>query len=95
MYKVKRLIFMLTALVTLTAGAQQAQCGIDNKAFGDGEQLDYVLKFNWQFIWFRVGTARMTTRIDSVQTCSRRATRAWTSISSCATRCCHTAATPT
>ncbi len=67
MYKVKRLIFMLTALVTLTAGAQQAQCGIDNKAFGDGERLDYVLKFNWQFIWFRVGTARMTTRIDSFQ----------------------------
>ena len=63
----KRTLYMLLCCWPLLAGAQTSQCGIDNKAFKDGESLEYVLKFNWQFIWFRVGTAQMNTRIDTFQ----------------------------
>ena len=57
---------ILTLLLACTATlcmAQDSPCGIKNTAFKDGEELSYDLKFNWQFIWFRVGTAEMTTRV--------------------------------
>ena len=57
----------LLALVCAAAGAQGKGCGIVNTAFKDGETLQYDLKFNWQFIWLRVGTAEMTTRTMTYQ----------------------------
>ena len=39
----------------------QAQCGIENKAFGGGEFLAYDLYFNWKFVWLKVGSASMST----------------------------------
>ena len=40
-----------------------AQCGIENTAFKSGEELAYDLYFNWKFIWVKVGTAEMDTRM--------------------------------
>ncbi len=39
----------------------QAQCKVPNTAFGDGEELQYKLYFNWQFVWISAGTASMVT----------------------------------
>ena len=39
----------------------QVQCGIENKAFQNGELLNYDLHFNWKFVWVKVGTATMQT----------------------------------
>ena len=41
--------------------AANAQCGIENKAFKEGEFLYYDLYFNWKFVWVKVGTASMNT----------------------------------
>ena len=41
--------------------AANAQCGIENKAFKEGEFLYYDLYFNWKFVWVKVGTASMDT----------------------------------
>lgn len=43
--------------------AASAQCGIENKAFKSGEKLYYDLYFNWKFIWVKVGTASMVTKL--------------------------------
>lgn len=50
----------LLALLMLPLWAA-AQCRMQNEAFQPGEHLDYELYFNWKFIWFKVGTAQMTT----------------------------------
>lgn len=55
----KKLLLLLT-LCTLCL-PQQAQSPLTNKAFGSGEKLTYELFFNWKFIWFRVGTASLST----------------------------------
>jgi hypothetical protein len=38
-----------------------SQCGIENKAFKEGEFLAYDLYYNWKFVWLKVGTASMST----------------------------------
>ncbi len=52
------LVAVLMMLPTLSASAQ---CPIENKAFQSGEFLYYDLHFNWKFVWFKVGTASMST----------------------------------
>ncbi len=52
------------AFSPLTAAAQ---CGIENTAFQSGEELDYDLYFNWQFIWLKVGTASMDTKMTKFE----------------------------
>lgn len=47
------------------ATTASAQCGIENKAFKSGEFLYYDLFFNWKFIWVKVGTASMGTRLTT------------------------------
>ena len=54
------LLFYLFTFLPLTASAQ---CGIENNAFKSGEELAYDLYFNWKFIWVKVGTAEMDTRM--------------------------------
>ena len=44
-----------------------AQCGIENTAFKSGEMLEYDLYFNWQFIWVKVGTAEMDTKMTTFE----------------------------
>jgi len=54
----------LICIFLLTLGVQQtihAQCGITNTAFKGGEFLSYDLFFNWKFVWWKVGTASMST----------------------------------
>ena len=52
----------LPLLLLLLAPAKvSAQCGIENKAFGNGEFLTYDLYFNWKFVWIKVGSASMST----------------------------------
>ena len=62
----KRLLLILftvqCSLLTATA-----QCGIENTAFKSGEELDYDLYFNWKFIWVKVGTASMDTRLTTFE----------------------------
>jgi len=55
----KRLIFL--GLMCLTLNTASAQCGIENTAFGSGEFVSYDLYFNWKFVWWKVGTASMST----------------------------------
>ena len=54
------LLFYLLTFLPLTASAQ---CGIENNAFKSGEELAYDLYFTWKFIWVKVGTAEMDTRM--------------------------------
>ncbi len=56
-------LVIIYALCFLTADAQQ--CGIENTAFQSGESLTYDLYFNWKFIWFKVGSAAMSTTKSS------------------------------
>ena len=50
--------------MSLTANAQ---CGIENTAFKSGESLEYDLYFNWQFIWVKVGSAQMDTKMTKFE----------------------------
>lgn len=52
---------MLIGLLTLLPVHTFALCGIKNTAFGNGEFVSYDLYFNWKFVWFKVGTASMST----------------------------------
>ena len=56
----KKIVIYLFALMPMMA---QAQCGIENTAFKSGESLDYDLYFNWHFIWLKVGSASMETKM--------------------------------
>ena len=55
----KRLIVL--SMFALTFMTSFAQCGIENTAFGNGEFVSYDLYFNWKFVWWKVGTASMST----------------------------------
>jgi len=53
---------LLTIQATLLSSPARAQqCGIENTAFKHGERLTYDLYFNWKFVWFKVGQAKMNT----------------------------------
>ena len=60
---IKQLVkWCLPLLLLLLAPANaSAQCGIENKAFGNGEFLTYDLYFNWKFVWIKVGSASIST----------------------------------
>lgn len=49
------------------------QCTAKNEAFLPGEKVEYDLFFNWKFIWYKAGLARLTT--SSVQYQSKQAYR--------------------
>ena len=53
--------YMPLCLMMLMPLKASAQCGIENKAFSNGEFLTYDLYFNWKFVWVKVGTASMST----------------------------------
>jgi hypothetical protein len=44
-----------------------AQCGIEITAFKSGEELSYDLYYNWKFIWMKVGTAQMDTKMTKFE----------------------------
>mgnify|MGYP002523012002 CR=1 FL=1 len=52
---------MPLCLMMLMPLKASAQCGIENKAFSNGEFLTYDLYFNWKFVWLKVGSASMST----------------------------------
>ena len=54
---------LLFCLFTFLPLSSSAQCGIENNAFKSGEELAYDLYFNWKFIWVKVGTAEMDTKM--------------------------------
>ncbi len=51
----------MSLALTMAAATAHAQCPIENTAFQSGEFLYYDLHFNWKFVWFKVGTASMST----------------------------------
>ncbi len=57
----KVLMSLPLCLMSLMPMQASAQCGIENKAFGNGEFLTYDLYFNWKFVWIKVGSASMST----------------------------------
>ena len=60
----------IVCIVCLTCGmalSVAAQCGIDNTAFKSGEMLSYDLYFNWKFIWMKVGSAQMDTKMTKFE----------------------------
>ena len=61
---IKIIVISLFALFPLTG---KAQCGIENTAFKSGEELRYDLYFNWKFIWLKVGTAEMDTKLTKFE----------------------------
>ena len=62
----KALLFILFAFLFSSAGAQNP-CGIENVAFNSGERLTYNLYFNWKFVWFKVGEAKMNTDLTTFE----------------------------
>ena len=63
------LTFLMAAsyLSPLTSHYCFAQCGIDITAFKSGEELSYDLYYNWKFIWVKVGTAEMDTKMTKFE----------------------------
>ena len=59
--------FMAAYLLPLTSHHCYAQCGIDITAFKSGEELSYDLYYNWKFIWMKVGTAEMDTKMEKFE----------------------------
>lgn len=53
---------LLVLACSLLSIHTDAQCALENTAFNGGETLVYDLKFNWQFVWIKVGSATMVTR---------------------------------
>jgi len=62
----KKIILSLCIALTMSLSAH-AQCGITNTAFKSGEMLEYDLYFNWQFIWVKVGSAQMDTKLSKFE----------------------------
>ena len=62
----KKILLLLLTFHLLLLSAS-AQCGIENTAFKSGESLSYDLYFNWQFIWVKVGTAEMDTKMTTFE----------------------------
>lgn len=62
----KKIILSLCMALTMSLSAH-AQCGITNTAFKSGEMLEYDLYFNWQFIWVKVGSAQMDTKLSKFE----------------------------
>ena len=56
-------IFLILFTIHCSLFTAFAQCGIENTAFKSGEELDYDLYFNWKFVWMKVGTASMDTKM--------------------------------
>ena len=60
-------ILLLLFTLQLSLLSASAQCGIENTAFKSGESLSYDLYFNWHFIWVKVGTAEMDTKMTTFE----------------------------
>ena len=63
----KRILIVVLCVVGCSVLPASAQCGIENTAFKSGEILNYDLYFNWKFIWKKVGTAEMDTRLTEFE----------------------------
>ena len=61
------LLLAFSYLSPLTSHHCFAQCGIDIIAFKSGEELSYDLYYNWKFIWMKVGTAQMDTKMTKFE----------------------------
>ena len=61
------LLLVSSYLIPFTSNHCYAQCGIENTAFKSGEELNYDLYFNWKFIWMKVGTAEMDTKMTKFE----------------------------
>lgn len=57
----KKLTILFLALLACLNMAAQSLCKIENTAFQSGEFLTYDLRFNWKFVWIKVGSASMST----------------------------------
>ena len=60
-------IFAIICMCCGMSMTAAAQCGIENTAFKSGELLSYDLYFNWKFIWMKVGSAEMDTRLTKFE----------------------------
>jgi len=60
-------IILIVITVCCSLSTASAQCGIENTAFKSGEELEYDLYFNWKFIWIKVGTALMDTKMTTFE----------------------------
>ena len=61
------LLLAFSYLSPLTTHHCFAQCGIDIIAFKSGEELSYDLYYNWKFIWMKLGTAQMDTKMTKFE----------------------------
>jgi len=64
MQKYISLIILMFGSILLNA--QNQSCEIENKAFKSGEKLNYVITYNWLFVWTDVGGVEFVASDDTV-----------------------------
>lgn len=52
-------IFIITSHVSFS---QQKECDINNTAFSSGEEIKYIVSYNWGFIWIDAGVVVFKTK---------------------------------
>ncbi|NOQ27651.1 MAG: DUF3108 domain-containing protein [Bacteroidales bacterium] len=63
----KYILLLLLSLSTFLLKAQNNQaCDVKNNAFISGENLDYVITYNWAFVWTDVGGVKFKVSNDSI-----------------------------
>ncbi len=57
---------LMVLIVVQTIKSQNKTCEIKNNAFKSGETLDYVITYNWFFVWTDVGGVRFEAKKDKL-----------------------------
>jgi hypothetical protein len=60
----KRIVFIL--LISQLVAAAQKNCSVNNQTFNSGEQLNYIIYYNWGLIWMAAGEASFSAQLTSL-----------------------------
>jgi hypothetical protein len=60
----KQLILILFAIISFSmpTNAQKENCQINNKAFSSGEEVNYIVSYNWGLLWVDAGAVVFKTK---------------------------------
>ena len=59
---IKKIYILLTALLfSIYTYSQENECTVVNQAFEAGEQISYIVSYNWLLVWTEVGGVTFTT----------------------------------
>ena len=63
----KYILYLILFIVPIYGYSQSSEiCQTENNAFGAGENLDYVITYNWAFIWTDVGGVKFEVSNDKI-----------------------------